>query len=245
MIVVAHRGNSAIAPENTMAAVEAAIRSGAGSIELDVQLTRDRVPVVIHDAVLERTTDGSGPVAATRARELTALDAGSWFGPAFAGERVPRLDDVLDAVARTRDVHLLLELKGVWGAEDVLLVAEAVEGWALADRVVAQSFAVATVAALATAAPWLRRGLLITDADDGVLDLCRELGAGACNPHGQVLLARPELVAAAHAAGITVTPWTLNDPEQWAAADELGVDGVITDRPDARSAWQAGRRVGA
>ncbi|WP_324650421.1 glycerophosphodiester phosphodiesterase [Georgenia sp. H159] len=239
MIVVAHRGNSSVAPENTLAAVEAAIRSGATGIEIDVQLTADRVPVVIHDDVLDRTTDGSGPVAATRSDVICGLDAGSWFGQQFAGERVPMLEDVLDRLSRADGVHLLLEVKGAWAVEDVGLVTEAIEKRALADRVVAQSFSAATVAALGTVAPRLRRGLLVTEAHDRVLELCRELGATACNPRGDVLRARPELVGQAHAAGITVTPWTLNEPEQWAAATGLGVDGIITDRPDQLLAWQS------
>ncbi len=238
MIVVAHRGNSSVAPENTLAAVSSAIDAGATSVEIDVQLTADRVPVVIHDDTLDRTTDGTGPVAAVRSRELRTLDAGTWFSPAFAGEPVPLLDDVLDLLDRHPGVHLLLEVKGVWDVADVALVADAIEGWALADRVVAQSFSVATVAALATAAPWLRRGLLVAAAD-GALELARHLGAAACNPDGRVLRERPGFVAEAHAAGVTVTPWTVNDPDRWAVLHELGVDGIITDRPAELLAWRS------
>lgn len=239
MIVVAHRGSSSVAPENTLAAIGAAIRSGATGIEIDVQLTADRVPVVIHDDVLDRTTSGSGPLSAVRSDTLRTLDAGSWFAPEFAGERVPTLDAVLDHLSAADGVQLLLEVKGAWDVADVRLVTEAVAEWALADRVVAMSFSVATVGALATVAPWLRRGLLITEAEDGVLDLCRHLGATACNPRGNVLRERPELVAQAHAAGLTVTPWTLNEPERWATAVELGVDGIMTDRLDQLIAWRA------
>lgn len=239
MIVVGHRGNSSAAPENTLAAIDSAVRAGATGIEIDVQLTADRVPVVIHDDTLDRTTNGTGPVAATRSQELRALDAGSWFGSSFAGERVPRLDDVLDALTRARHVSVVVEVKGAWAREDVRLVADAVEEWALADRVVAQSLSVATVAALAEVAPWLRRGLIVAEADDGTLDLCRGLGATACNPNGRVLEARPQFVSQAHAAGITVTPWTLNEPAQWDAARALGVDGIITDRPEQLVAHQS------
>lgn len=239
MIVVGHRGSSSVAPENTLAAIEAAVRAGATGIEVDLQLTADRVPVIIHDDVLDRTTTGTGPVAAARAEDLRRLDAGTWFAPEFAGERVPTLDDVLDTVDRCADVHVLLEIKGAWDPEGVRLVADAVEEWALADRVLAQSFSVATLAALAEVAPWLRRGLLVTQAD-GALDLCRHLGATACNPHGAVLAERPEFVAEAHSAGVTVTPWTLNEPGHWARAHALGVDGIMTDRPAELIDWLAG-----
>lgn len=239
MRVVAHRGNSAAAPENTLAAIASAVACGADSVELDVQLTLDGVPVVIHDDTLDRTTDGSGPVSATAAAEVTALDAGAWFGQQFADERVPLLTDVLDLLAAAGDVELLLELKGPWDTDDVRQVAAAVVDRGLAERVVAQSFSVATVEVLARVAPVLRRGLLVADAGDDLLELCRPLGTSAWNPHGPALRARPELVARAQAAGLTVTPWTLNDPEEWAAARALGVDGIITDRPADLLAWAA------
>lgn len=237
MIVIGHRGNSAAAPENTLASIASAVACGAGGVEIDVQLSLDGVPVVIHDDTLDRTTDGSGPVSATRSEEITSLDAGSWFGPQYAGEPVPLLADVLDLLVAAEHVQLLLELKGAWGADDVRRVTEAVEDRELGRRVVPQSFSVATVAALASVSPGLPRGLLVTELDDGVLDLCRDLGASACNPHGAALLARPELLARAHDAGLAVTPWTLNEPEHWAAARELGVDGVTTDRPAELVAW--------
>ncbi|WP_255371675.1 glycerophosphodiester phosphodiesterase family protein [Cellulosimicrobium sp. CUA-896] len=88
-LVVAHRGNSAVAPQNTLAAFEAAWRGGAGSIELDVQLTADGQVVVIHDDTVDATTDGTGALAGLRLADVRALDAGSWFSPAFVGQRVP------------------------------------------------------------------------------------------------------------------------------------------------------------
>ncbi len=96
--VVAHRGYSARYPENTLCAFEAAIDAGADVVELDVGLSADRVPFVLHDATLERTTNGRGPLHAHRATELEALDAGSWFAPEFAGERLPTLQAVLERI---------------------------------------------------------------------------------------------------------------------------------------------------
>lgn len=238
--VIAHRGNSSAAPENTLAAIEAAMRVGAASIEIDVQLTRDRVPVVIHDADLDRTTVGSGPVAETDAAVLRELDAGSWFAPVFAHERVPLLDEVLALLGRAEGVELLLEVKGAWAGEDVGLVTDAVAASGLGERVLVQSFAVATVAALAAVAPQQRRGLLVVETEDHVLELCRELGAASCNPRGNVLRENPAFVEQAHGAGLSVMVWTLNDPTEWAAATDLGVDGIITDRPEQLLDWQAG-----
>jgi len=106
---IAHRGASAFAPENTMAAFEKAIELGADVIELDLHLTRDNEIVVIHDDTLDRTTDGSGPVHQRSLGELMRLDAGRWFGEGFAGQRIPRLAEVLDRFAGR--VPLALEIK--------------------------------------------------------------------------------------------------------------------------------------
>jgi len=107
--ILAHRGASRAAPENTLAAFAAALRAGADGIELDVRLSRDGVPVVIHDATLDRTTDGRGPVSDATAAELSARDAGSWFGPEFRSERVPVLSDVLQLFGR--DLEFRVEIK--------------------------------------------------------------------------------------------------------------------------------------
>ena len=93
--VVAHRGYSARYPENTASAFDAAISAGADMIELDVCITKDRVPVVIHDQTLERTTDGAGMVSEFNLSELKKLDAGSWFSPEFKGESIPTLEEIL------------------------------------------------------------------------------------------------------------------------------------------------------
>ncbi len=136
--VVAHRGYSARYPENTLCAFEAAIDAGADVVELDVGLSADRVPFVLHDATLERTTNGRGPLHAHTATELEALDAGSWFAPEFAGERLPTLQAVLERIgaqvvldiefrpfafeapapddALERQVHALVERLGLLGS---------------------------------------------------------------------------------------------------------------------------------
>jgi len=96
-VVVCHRGASLWAPENTLASLEKAIELGAGVVELDVRPSRDGVLHVMHDATVDRTTDGSGRISDMSTEEIGQLDAGVWFGPEFAGERVPRLDRFLDA----------------------------------------------------------------------------------------------------------------------------------------------------
>ncbi|SKC81216.1 glycerophosphodiester phosphodiesterase [Krasilnikoviella flava] len=239
--VVAHRGNSAVAPQNTLAAFEAAAMAGADSLEIDVRLTADGEVVVIHDDTVDATTNGSGKLADLELREVRLLDAGSWFSPAYAGQRVPTFAEVTDLLRARPGMDLLLEMKGAWSAQEVRRVTEPLREAGLADRTVAQSFWPATVAALRDADPGLRRGLLVTAAGDDLVDRCRELDVVMCNPQGTVLRDDPDVVARLHDAGLAAAVWTLNEPEHWAAAVALGVDEIITDRPDRLAGWLAGR----
>src|SRR5579863_1834901 len=110
MEIFAHRGNSGEAPENTLAAFRQVAGVGADGVEFDVQLSRDGVPVVIHDETVDRTTDGKGAVAGLTLAQLQVLDAGKWFGAAFAGERIPTLEAVLE-VFRGASIRVNIELK--------------------------------------------------------------------------------------------------------------------------------------
>lgn len=240
-VVIAHRGNSAVAPQNTLAAFEAAWRAGAASIEIDIQPTADGQVVVIHDETVDATTDGQGVVTQMSLDALRALDAGSWFAAAYAGQRVPTFAEVLELLVRRPGLDLLLELKGPWTVDQVRPVTDAIRAAGLADRVIGQSFWPESVRALAEADPGLRRGLLVFEVEDpaGLVAQCADLGVVTCNPSGPLLLADPGLVARLHDAGLQVMVWTLNEPEHWAAAAALGVDAVITDRPDRLAGWLA------
>jgi glycerophosphoryl diester phosphodiesterase len=236
-LVVAHRGNSAVAPQNTLAAFEAAWRAGAGSIELDVQLTADGQVVVIHDDTVDATTDGTGTVTELGLAQVRALDAGSWFSPAYAGQQVPTFAEVIDLLVRRPGIDLLLEIKGSWDADQVRLVTGPIAAAGLRDRVIGQSFWPETVAALAEADPELRRGLLVFEVPEDLVEVCTELGVTTCNPYGPLLVADPGLVGRLHAAGVQVMVWTLDEVEHWEAALAIGVDAIITDRPDRLDGW--------
>ncbi|MEW1956849.1 glycerophosphodiester phosphodiesterase family protein [Kineococcus sp. NPDC059986] len=160
-LVIAHRGASALAPENTLAAFEVALRAGADLLELDVQLDGDGVPVVLHDETLDRTTDRSGAVAELSSAAVRAADAGAWFSPAFAGQRVPTLQEVVDLVALHGSGGLLVEFKGAWAPAAVAGAVATLRTAGVADRSVVQSFDVETVAALRDVAPDVRRALLV------------------------------------------------------------------------------------
>src|SRR5712692_10539889 len=120
--VVAHRGASGHAPENTLAAFRKAVALGATFIETDLQLSRDAHFVAIHDEAVNRTTNGQGAVHGMTLTELRRLDAGSWFGSDFAGERIPTLEEILE-FSKKNDVVFYLEIKpgGSWGGEHALI----------------------------------------------------------------------------------------------------------------------------
>jgi len=239
--VIAHRGYSAVAPQNTLAAVEAACRAGADAVEIDLQPTADGVGAVIHDETVDATTDGTGKVSALTAAEVLGLDAGSPFSPAFSGQHVPTLDDVLGVLARHPGTDLLLELKGSWTAHQAERVAATIAAAGFDHRVLVQSFWPGTVATVRDVAPHLPGGLLVSFDPPGLL----RLGVAACNPSVATVANSPRLVSRLHSAGLRVMSWTANDPAAWttlvSADDGAGVDAVITDRPERFTGWLAGR----
>ncbi|HWV78739.1 MAG TPA: glycerophosphodiester phosphodiesterase family protein [Isoptericola sp.] len=236
-VVVAHRGASADAPQNTLAAFDAAGEAGAAMIELDVHLSADGVPMVIHDGTVDATTDSSGEVRGLTQDELQALDAGAWFGPEFAGQRIPTLAEVLALVGRHPGLGILCEYKGRWSAEDVAVTMRVLDDPALDGRLVVQGFDPATVAALRDVAPQVPRSLLVEHPRDDLFPLLAELDAAAVSPAVALVAADPGLVPAAHAAGLEVFGWTANDEPAWRTLVDAGVDGVITDRPADLRGW--------
>ncbi|MEU7902077.1 glycerophosphodiester phosphodiesterase family protein [Actinoplanes sp. NPDC049118] len=233
---VAHRGYSAVAPENTLPALAAGVQAGATFIEFDVRTTADGVPVVIHDRTVDRTTDGSGKVWELTLDEVSALDAGSWFSPAYAGVRIPRLTQVLDLLRGGR-AELLLEIKPPATLEQVKNIIGQVADAGLRGRTVVQSFDPAIVALVAEAAPELRRGLLRDGFDAEQVAVARELGVSYCNPSTTAVLGAPATVAALVGAGVAVMPWTANDITLWPALVEAGVAGLISDRTGELTGW--------
>ena len=231
-VVVGHRGNSSVAPENTMPAFVSTTRSGADYFEIDIALTKDGVPVVMHDGTVDRTTDGTGAVDALTLDEIRALDAGSWFSPAYAGTKVPTFDEVLTYVANG-GADVVVEYKGDWNLENTRMTVDMIEAAGVENKVLAQSFSATTVGNVAAAAPELPLAWLTGGIDAGIIATATQLGADAVNPS----TATAESVAAAHDAGLGVFVWTQNSATAWQALTAMGVDGIITDRPDALVGW--------
>jgi glycerophosphoryl diester phosphodiesterase len=227
---IAHRGASALAPENTIAAFERAVELGADAIEFDIHLSRDGELVVIHDDTLDRTTDGSGPVRERRLGELMRLDAGRWFGEGFAGQRIPRLDEVLDRFAGK--VPLALEIKAgstfFPGIEEK--VVSALRERAAIDHAAVASFDHYALRRLKEIEPTIRTAALLVGRPVSLSAL-----AGPAKADGLALEASfvtTTEVEACRAAGLKLVVWVVNEPAQMRHFISLGVDGIITDYPD-------------
>lgn len=245
--VVAHRGASAYAPENTLAAADKADELGIEWVENDVQRTKDGELVVLHDETLDRTTDveevfpdrAPWKVGDFTAEELAQLDAGSWFAGEFAGERIPTLRQFLDRVERNGQ-RLLLELKKPElypGIEREILDQLKAEGWLGADRrgdLVVQSFDAAAVETVHRMAPDVTTGF-IGNPEVSELDKYAEF-ADQVNPrHTEVTrdyVRAIQGVPGAHGTPLQVHVWTVDEPQVATELADMGVNGIISNRPD-------------
>jgi glycerophosphoryl diester phosphodiesterase len=229
MLVIAHRGASGHAPENTLAAFKRATALGAAFIETDLQLSRDSRFVAIHDDTVNRTTNGQGKVHDLSLADLRRLDAGSWFGSEFAGERIPTLEEILE-FSKKHDVVFYLELKpsGSWGGEHALIGALRESGEVA--RTVVISFDAGVLEGLRRIEPTLMTGLLFDGQIDRPLERAVEIGARQLAVRGD--LVTPALLAEARKKDLQVVCWTVNQPAHMRLLIEAGVDGIMSDYPD-------------
>ena len=231
-LILAHRGASAEAPENTLAAFRLALEQGADGFELDVHRTRDGHLVVCHDETVDRTTDGTGAIGAMTLAELKRLDAGRWFDERFAGERIPTLDEVWALAEEAGGLRLLnVEVKlgfaAYPGIEEALV--EWIESRGLEERVVVSSFNHFSLLRLHQLAQKLRTGILYMAAWVEPWLGAHRVGARSLHPYHPTLV--PPLVEAAHQQGLEVYPFTVDEPRRMEELAKMGVDGLITNRP--------------
>ncbi len=225
-LVFAHRGASAVAPENTRAAIAAALRAGADGVELDVQLTRDGRLVVFHDARLDRTTDGRGRLAESSYAALGRLDAGSWFHPRFSGERILLVSQVIRLAPKRLRVNL--ELKRTARRRQLISQLLRVLRHSNAPaRVLLSSFDAALLRMLRSAP--CARALICRRHPDQALQQAVRLGCQAWHPFHRLLT--PARVRTAHGAGLRVHAWTVDTPSRARLLQRWGVDGVFTNDP--------------
>lgn len=230
---IAHRGAGKLAPENTLAAFRVGAAHGCRAFECDVKLSADGVPFLLHDATLERTTDGRGAAAALPWSRIARLDAGAWHSAEFAGEPPPSLD----AVARfcqANGLALNIEIKPSPGREDEtgeVVAREAARLWqGGVPPPLLSSFEPAALAAAQRAAPALPRALLLDALAPGWFDTLRGVdGTAAITDHALMDVA---LVAQLHDAGLRALVYTVNDAARAQRLLALGVDGIITDAVD-------------
>ncbi len=231
--VIGHRGAAGHAPENTLAGIRRAGALGIGWVEFDAKLTADGRCILFHDETLDRTTDGAGRVAASTAAEIERLDAGSWFGAEFAGERVPELAQALETV-RALGLRPDIEIKSCPGRETETaraVIAEAQARWPKdAPAPLITSFKPECVAVARDAAPDWPRGILYFElpadwrAETERLG-CRVLGC----LHGRLSRA---VIAEAARRGLATLAFTVNDPAQAAALRNRGVGTIVSDYPE-------------
>ena len=187
--IAGHRGDRSQAPENTIPAIELALSGSMVFVEVDVRLTADGIPVLFHDETVDRTTNGAGPVADLTLAQLKALDAGSWYSTRFAGVQVPTLQEFLVVLAESRK-KAMIELKGVWTAEEASVAADLVREHDVDHRTVVASFEPETLQALFVAAPELPRLVLVRELSaDPVADVHLH--------HAIALVTNPKALAAA------------------------------------------------
>jgi len=231
--VIAHRGASAVAPENTMAAFRRAAEMGAECIETDLHLSRDGRLVIVHDTTLNRTTNGDGLVKNFTFNELRELDAGTWFSQDFAGERLPAIEELLD-FAGPADLSLYLEIKGGAGYGVERAIISALRGRKEAKATVVLCFDGSVLDRIHQLDRLLMTGLLFDSGGEDMVKEAVRVGARQIGPRGDCVT--PELIADAHRRGLKVVTWTINDAAQMRALAAIGVDGIMTNHPDRLSA---------
>ncbi|MGB6874484.1 MAG: glycerophosphodiester phosphodiesterase family protein [Candidatus Acidiferrales bacterium] len=227
--IIGHRGAPGYAPENTMASFRRAVELGAAFIETDLRLSHDARFVAIHDATLDRTSNGRGLVRDFTLAQLRELDAGSWFAPEFAGEKIPTLDEIL-AFAHEADVVFYLEIKheAGWGVHHG--VAGALRAANESARTVVISFDPSMLANLRRLDAGLLTGFLFETPLENVLEKAQQIGVRQIAPRADLVTRR--LLNEAQEAGLQVATWTVNEPAQMDALISMGVNGIMTDYPD-------------
>lgn len=230
-LIFAHRGSAGTHPENTMVAFQAAQDIGAEGIELDVQLTKDQIPVIIHDEMINRTTNGSGWVKDFTYEEIKEFDAGSWFASSFKQATIPSLEELLQWAASS-DLLLNIELKtGVVrypGIEKIVI--DLVKKYHLVDRVILSSFNHYSLVEIRKFDSSIETAILFMEGLFEPWNYAKVVGATSL--HCYLPVATPELLKEAKAAGVPVRPFTVNDMIDIQSLLQNNCSAIITDWPE-------------
>ncbi len=224
-IIIAHRGYSAIAPENTLSAFKFAIRSKADMIELDVQATKDGTPVVIHDAKVDRTTNGTGRVKSFYLWSLRELDAGSWFDPKYKGEKVPTLEEALKFINGKVPVNIEIKSSGIKVTEKVIAT---IYELGVEEKVLISSFDPRVLRKIKKLKIQIPTGFLYHyPVYFNPVKTLENLGAVVFIHNFK--FTTPKLVKKIHDAGFKIFVYTVNKPADIKKMINFEVDGIITD----------------
>lgn len=232
VMVIAHRGASSYAPENTLAAFDLALEMGAHHIELDVDLTSDGHIVVIHDDTVDRTTNGSGPVTSHTLAALRALDAGSWFGDKFTGERIPTFHEVLERYKGR--AHLHTEIKG-HSPSLAQRTADLIRTHGMEEQVTITSFQNVRLEEMRAYAPALPTGWLVVEVSEAIIAQARAMGVTQLCPRANTVTS--ELVRRLHAEGFVARAWGVTTEELMQQVVQAGADGMTINFPDKLMAY--------
>lgn len=229
--IIAHRGGGTLAPENTIAAMRCGLEYGFHAVEFDVMLSKDGVPVLMHDPLFGRTVCGEGGVAASLAAELQQMDAGSWFSERFAGERIPTYVQVIEFCQQHR-IWMNVEIKPVPGFEEITgrVVAEVTKQMQAGGDVLFSSFSFDALMQAKLAAPEIKRGFLTDQIESDWRQRLEQLDAVALHTNHKHLT--PEIAQQIKAAGYGLFCYTVNTPERAREILDWGVDAFCTDRID-------------
>ena len=226
-LVIAHRGASSYAPENTYAAFDLALEMEVRHVELDVQLTADNRVVVIHDETVDRTTDGSGPVTGHTLEELSRLDAGSWLDAKFSGFHIPAFEQLL--IRYKGRFHFHTEIKGRSPSLSQR-TANLIRKHGMEEQVTITSFQYARLEEMRACAPELPAGWLVRDINDETISKAHKIGLSQLCPEAKT--ATPELVRRLHAEGFTARAWGVSTEALMEQVVEAGADGMTVNFPD-------------
>ena len=230
--VIAHRGASGTAPENTLAAIYRARDLGASAIEMDVNISSDGVAVMLHDEDVDRCSDGNGPIAQKTFDEIRKLDGGSWFGEAFAGEGIPTLKQAMDAIARC-ELFFNMEIKPSPGREEEtarVAAADVIKDWQTNIPMLASSSSEVCLQTFQDIAPDIPCGLIVYKVPENWREIVQR--NNCISIHFHCSNASPELVSEINSAGYSALVYTVDDPIEAKKLFAMGISGIFTNFPE-------------
>lgn len=231
MEIIGHRGFAAIAPENTMISFLYALENGAHSLEFDLQLSADGVPVIFHDERLDRLTNTPGKIREKNLLELQNLDVGAWFGPEFVGQHIPTLTDALHLLKQV-DQYLYFDIKPhcQWSDQDVKNLITILTEFDVLHKSIIYSFNDQFIEQVRRESQEVILAHIAADMASYERELTRAVTAGdkIMISEYHILLNQPSLITASRSQGVDVVVWTVDSQDDWQKLRDLGIERIVT-----------------